>query len=131
MILSYTNNELFINGKTLKFFQAPSKISKVVIPRDGLFIFKLEAYNDGNINYDELDGDECRNVFAVNDKGEVVWQIEKAPCENRTADGEVIPQSFTDVWISKEGTLKAFAPMGFCFDINVETGKLSNPRFTK
>ncbi len=128
MIFSYESNEVMVNGVKTKFFKAPAKIYKVVMPKDDLVVLLMlvRGFEGGD------DFDKCRNVFAVNDKGEVVWQIEKSPYERPGpyGSGETIPNPFTNIGITKNGQLKAFAS-SFLFDVDIETGKLSNPEFTK
>jgi hypothetical protein len=131
MKFSYIRNELSINGKKIKFFDAPAKIYKVIMPEDNLAIFMINVYHDRD---EDNKPEENRNIFAVNEKGKVVWQIEEVPdkyCRKDLNKNEIVKEIYTGIWIDEKGVLKVFIPMGFIFDVDIKTGKLSNPAFTK
>ncbi len=128
MIMSYESNAIYFHGKRIEILPLPARICKVVIPTEKIAVILL-----GMSHMDKEKYDKCRNVFAVNDKGEVVWQIEKSPYEHPGpyGSGETIPNPFTGMIVDENGQLKVGDGGGWSFDVDIETGKLSNPRFTK
>jgi hypothetical protein len=131
MKFSYIRNLLTIKGKTIKFFEAPAKIYKVIMPEDDLAIFMIDVYHEKD---EDNKREENRNIFAVNEQGEIVWQIEEVPDEYCGIDSktkEIVKESYLGLWINEKGILKVGIGRGYDFDVDIKTGKLSNPEFTK
>lgn len=63
------------------------------------------------------------NVFLIDSKGDVLWQIETLPVEN--------PGYFTKVWLDGDEKLHAFNVLGFDCLIDSQSGKLIRCEFTK
>ncbi len=128
MIFSYHKDELFVKGEKGIHIEFPANIYKVAMARSNLAVFILDVFDKSIPNTDEFN----RNIFAVNDKGEVVWQIEKSPHERPGpyGSGETIPNPFTGMIVDETGQLKV-GDASFSYDVDIETGKLSNPEFTR
>lgn len=60
-----------------------------------------------------------RNVYAIDNLGRVVWQIEKAPCFGGRKECPYI-----GVKLSEEGCLIAVTGVGAEFKVNLNTGQI-------
>lgn len=129
MKFSYIGTEVTVSGKKIKLFDAPAKIQKVIMPEDNLLIFLLNVYH---VSLDETDYNQNRNIFCINESGEVVWQIEEVPEKYcRFYNGEIMKEPFMGLWIDEKGVLKVGSSSAYDFDVDIKTGKLSNAEFTK
>ena len=80
----------------------------------------------------EDDPDFGRNIFAYDETGKELWRIEDSGIvgPGREDDKEV-PWSYTGMGQEADGRIIVSEPFGFEFDLDPETGKISNPVFTK
>ena len=70
-----------------------------------------------------------RNIFCLNERAEALWQIQN-PDDSRT-DGKQTDSPFVGMHITKDGRLRATSWCSYAYDVDMETGKLSNATFTK
>ncbi len=76
------------------------------------------------LTYTKKIGDDNRNVFLIDRRGKILWQIEAFMF------GEE-PTFYTNIWISEKGNLMAFNRKGYECTIDKETGKILETEFTK
>lgn len=116
MILNYEWNSLYINGVTVEL---PAAIEKIRILNDRIIL--LLDNNEGKI-LDTESFDKSRNGFCLDLKGNILWQIEKPRSEN---------DCYCNIYIYNDKSFKAVSCKGITYDLDPETGKISNPVFTK
>ncbi len=89
----------------------------------------VELLTDDFADEDPLAG---RNVVCLDNKGELLWRIQNAGVTRTTADGREIPDPFMGIGLDEDGkTIKVGIAMGVDFDLDPETGEITNPVFTK
>lgn len=71
-----------------------------------------------------------RNIFCLNERGDVLWQI-KDPNLYRVAGSKETDAAFVGMRITKDNKLRATSWNSFTYDVDIETGALSNGEFTK
>jgi hypothetical protein len=81
-----------------------------------LLLILLDTYNAP-----PLSDESMRNIFALNSKGELVWQI-ATPFSPGT--GEALPNGFTGLRLAADGSVRASTWNGPHFKINLEDGSL-------
>lgn len=102
------------NGKSQVF---PYSIWDYKLHRDMVFIL-LDYPADGGVN---------ENVYALNNQGSIVWQIEKVSCP-----GGVKDCPFTGINIDpKTGNLWLYNWSGYLFTVVPETGEILAKLLTK
>lgn len=115
MILKYNWNSLYINGVSVNL---PAVIEKITIFNDKIIL--LLNNNEGQI-VDKKSFEKSRNVFCVDLEGHILWQIET-------------PEMEKDFYCNaslEDNKLIAVTWNGGTYDLDPETGKISNSRFTK
>jgi len=73
-------------------------------------------------------GDRNNNILCLNEKGEILWQIQDP--DELSKSGKKTDSPFVGLYI-RNGVIRAANWNSFDYDINLENGKLSNPEFTK
>ena len=123
MALSFEDNRLTIDGSTVEL-ERP--IKNLIELRDQVIVvFQYGAY--------EVDDSERdRNVIAVDHRGTMQWRIERSMSSTPAEPGRTAPFVGVDIrQRNEEEALVAYDIMGSCYDLDSETGKLSNPVLTK
>lgn len=69
-----------------------------------------------------------RNVFCVNERADILWQVEEPT--SFMADKN-IASSFTGIYITENEAVQLVNWNSHVFSLDIETGKLSKPTFTK
>lgn len=72
---------------------------------------------------------ENRNIFCINENGDTVWQIKDPDDYNPYVDKS--DAAFTGIRISPDGKLLANNWNSSVYEVDINTGNLSNPRWTK
>ncbi len=123
MAVSFEDNRLTIDGSTVEL---EKPIKNLIERRDQVIIvFRYGAY--------EVDDSERdRNVIAVDHRGTMQWRIERSMSSTPAEPGRTAPFVGVDIrQRNEEEALVAYDIMGSCYDLDSETGKLSNPVLTK
>ncbi len=72
------------------------------------------------------------NIIALDEDGEMLWRIQDRGVTLTTKDGKEISESYTGLGLAKdEKTVRVSTPFGFLYELDPETGQISNPKFTK
>ena len=80
----------------------------------------------------EDDPESGRNIFAYDETGKELWRIEDSGFTAPGVDEETeVPQPYTGMGQREDGRITVFQPIGCEFDLDPETGKISNEVFTK
>ena len=87
-------------------------------------LVRLDTLGRKDINLSEKN----RNVFCLNKIGKIIWQIEDA--DNFRTDSKKTDSPFVG-WIIKGDIVRITNWNSFAYDLDMETGKLSNQKFTK
>ena len=124
-MIDYVSNELMVNGKKLELMDLPAVVEKILLP-DLKVIVVLYDVCDIKEKFDA----KYRNVFAVNMRGEVLWQIEPSPFKDKRRDGTIQRYAFHNVWLTDDGRLMA-DDGGIEYEVNLKTGKLGKGELTK
>ncbi len=100
-----------------EFLPLREKIFEIMLYRNKY----LACYNVNSL--DDIQGHERhRNIWCFNKDGNLLWRIQPIKTE----------KPFAGFGFNKsEGRLKAFSQMDLVFDLDIETGAISNPRQTK
>jgi hypothetical protein len=102
-------------------------------------IWEIEEYKDRLfvlLEYDDYeDGDPRaeRNIVAVDQNGRILWRIEMAP-EVRVVDGKRMDNSYIGIDPNtgkKDRPVEAYDTTGSCWKVDPETGKVSDPVFSR
>jgi outer membrane protein assembly factor BamB len=75
-----------------------------------------------------------RNVVALNPDGEIVWTIEQSRNVYATGDlndQTIVANPFVSLGVLDGGRVVVCDLGGLTYDLDIETGKLSNPIFTQ
>ncbi|MCX5781289.1 MAG: hypothetical protein NT145_01085 [Elusimicrobia bacterium] len=125
-MIDYGSNVLKINGKRLELMQLPAVVSKILLPTDDMVVVR---YSVADVK-EKFDA-KYRNVFAVNMQGEVLWQIEPSPFEQKIPpDGHIQRYAFQNLWLTEDGKLMVDSH-GIQFEVDAKTGKLSKGELAK
>ncbi len=123
MTVSFDENRLTIDGKTVEL-EKPIYTIKEISDRV-IVVFDEEDYAAEDPNGD-------RNVIAVDRNGAMLWRIQNSVSPTRGRPGRTIPFSGVGVRQKEEvDMLIGYDAAGMCYEIDPETGKLSNPRISK
>lgn len=123
MKVTVGKNSLVISGREVSFkeevfesLQLPDRVIVLLNPAD----------------FADEDPFSGRNIVCLDEKGELLWRIEDAGVTRSTADGREIPDPFTGIELNDDGkTIEVGIAAGVDFDLDPETGEISNPVFTK
>jgi hypothetical protein len=75
----------------------------------------------------ENDPESGRNVFAFDETGKQLWRIQDSGfTAPRLADDTEVPQPYTGMGPEDDGRIVVFQPIGCEFDLDPDTGKISN-----
>jgi hypothetical protein len=121
MKVSYDSNKLVINGQKIELMPLPANIEQIVIYDDSIVV-RYQHVSHIKDKYETW----YRNIFAVNEKTEVLWQIEEALSFCREGESKPDPAPFVNIWINDKGVLQCAIGMGVNYDVDIKTGKLSN-----
>lgn len=121
MIKSFVkqDNELIVqteNGSSVKT-QFAVGLDKVILFSNNLIVMTDTNQKIGS-----------RNIFRISEEGKIIWQVQH-PFEFRNIKSDS-SAAFTYLGI-KDGKIKGGSMDCFTYEIDFETGKLSNPVFTK
>lgn len=73
-----------------------------------------------------------RNVLAFDGDGRLLWRIPPTGGTRSRPDGTEAPEAYFGLGLDDDGkTVKIGTPDGFEYDLDPETGDISNPVFTK
>ena len=122
MQVSKSGKTLNINGNTISFEQ---RVNEFVELADRVIV---ELYVDDFEVGDPLVG---RNILAFDENGEMLWRIPATGVTRRSVLGGETPEAFFGLWLGDDGKVKTGTPNGFDWDIDPDTGKISNPIFTR
>jgi len=109
-------------GQFEKDFKFPIR---EVLEIQGRLIVRLDTLGRKDINTEEKN----RNIFCLNERGDILWQIQ---------DPDTYPPGFpksdspfVGMRLTKDGKLRATSWDSHAYDVDIETGTLSNAEFTK
>ena len=112
---------LFVGDHEIEF-EAP--ITKVLEIRNKIVV---------RLNVDDLDDEDPmleRNVICVDQNARVLWRIERS--EGPLDEGVPILNPYAGIGLNDDETgAVAYDMGGQCFDLDLETGAISNPIFTR
>ncbi len=123
MAVSFEDNRLTIGRETIELEQPIEDM--VELPGRVIVLFDDEEYAAGEPGRD-------RNVIAVDRNGAMLWRIAPSMSSTPSEPGRTAP--FVGVDIENRGgeeVVIVYDIMGSCYDLDSETGKLSNPVLTK
>ncbi len=123
MSASFKENRLTVDGRTVKLERPILQVEE----RPGRVIVLLD---DEEYAPDDPTGD--RNVIAVDRDGAMLWRI--TPSGSIASGGPGRTSPFVALEIENRGGGEAvivYDVAGACYDLDPETGKLSNPVLTK
>ena len=122
MRIQQSEKSVIVNGKEIKFDQS---IAAIVRLDDRVLV---ELNSDDFAVGDPLVG---RNILAFDANGELLWRIPATGVMRRSVhDGET-PEAFFGLWLDGDGKVRTGTPNGFDWDVDPDTGKISNPEFTR
>ena len=123
LVASFTGNTLSIDDRHVEFEAPIDKIIKV-----GGAVLVL-------LNYDFIsksDPNFERNVAAVDAEGTILWRIERRVGPTIGPNHTAILNPYVGMgWDDKKEKIVVYDMGGLCFDLDVETGRISNPVFTR
>lgn len=124
MNISFNGNTLVIGERKIDF-----EVSVWDVRRYGDLIFVLLDYDE----YKKGDPNAERNIVAVGLDGHIRWRIEMAP-QVRVVLGKRLDNSYVGIdpeTGKKDRLLEAYDTTGSCWKVDPETGKVSDPIFTR
>lgn len=123
MAVSFEQNRLTIDSGTIELEKSIQDVKER--PGRVIVLFDDEEYASGEPGRD-------RNVIAVDRNGAMLWRIAPSMSSTPSEPGRTAP--FVGVDIENRGgeeVVIVYDIMGSCYDLDSETGKLSNPVLTK
>ncbi len=111
-----------VNGRKLIFEQRVSEVLTV----DDRVLVRLNSFD-----FPADDSDAGRNVFAYDENGELLWRIEDSGFAAGGPGGKPVKQGYTGMGPDEDGRFRVFQPIGCLYDVDLETGKISNPELTR
>ncbi len=123
MAVSFEENRLTIDGETVELEKPIRQIVEFDIRI--IVLFNPDAYTGEEPGID-------RNVVAVGRDSAMLWRIEPSGSIASGGPGRTSP--FVALEIENRGggeVVIVYDGMGACYDLDSETGKLSNPVLTK
>lgn len=120
LIVKFDENRLFVEangGLFFKSFKVP--ISELLCLEERIII-RLKNLGEG--------GNSNRNVYCLNKKAEIVWQIQDP--DDFLDDGEKTGCPFTGIKYVN-GKLRAFNWCDCVYNVDIETGKISDPDYVR
>lgn len=119
--VSSNRNVLTVDGHQIPF---DGDIKKHIVIGDMVLVLLDDA------SFADDDHAQDSNVIAVSSNGQVLWSIEPHPSQNFQGEPRVNP--YVNIVLRKEGQkLVAYDMDGICVDVDPDTGKTSNPVFTR
>jgi len=70
-----------------------------------------------------------RNIFCLNERGDVLWQIQDSDTYRAGLPKSDSP--FTGIRITDDGKIRVSNWDSHGYEVNIETGRLSDARWTK
>ena len=118
---TYDGDRIIIGGTEVEL---EKRISKV-LPLDDRVIVLFD-----HDEYDDADFAQKRNIVALDGRGKMLWRIEESkPID---MDGEFSPDPFIGMGFEDNGQRVVVCDMdGLTLDLDPQTGRLSNPVFTR
>lgn len=114
---------LTIDGNTIELVQPIQEL--VVLDERVIVRLRVDDYAVG-------DHEVGRNVFCYGSDGQLLWQIAPKGEMCPSSYGGMNPEAFFDLYKDSEtGQITVFAPAGFLYTLNPETGEISDPVFMK
>ena len=114
---------LEIDGRLIEFSW---RINTFVALEDKVIILFRTA------DFPEDDPESGRNIFAYDETGKELWRIQDSGfTAPRLEDDTEVPQPYTGMGPEDDGRITVFQPIGCEFDLDPETGKISNMSFVK
>lgn len=115
----FTTNQADLLYQGKRIFTAPADLEIAEAFNNKVLVF-YETYkilftpeNEENIN---------RNIMMINSDGNIIWRI-----ENTLKDEG---NTYADLY-KIDGLWKAYLYRGYRYDLDIETGKISNPMFVR
>lgn len=82
--------------------------------------------------YEKGDPNAVRNIVAVDDRGEIIWRVESSgPVTNTPNDPDTPFVGWEWKTIDGKKKLVVYEMIGMCYELDTNTGKLSNPKISK
>lgn len=109
------NRLIVFSNKGIKTVNFSSEVDDTIIHKDSVLV---RVYNNAEYN--------DRNIFRLSEEGKIIWQVEQP-------DPFKVPERtacFTYLGVDND-VIKAHSLNGCTYEIDFETGKLSNRVFTK
>ncbi|MBC1405983.1 hypothetical protein HB952_13190 [Listeria welshimeri] len=120
MCYEYENNELEISGKKIKF---SNKIDEVKQNNEYVFV-RLAIIMNSSMHVE----DEDNNVYAIDRKGDIVWQIKNtAPKDNP----EFICSPIVLMYVDNDNHLFVTDFSGRRFKVDIKSGNMEMISITK
>ncbi|MCG8542646.1 MAG: hypothetical protein MJE12_00415 [Alphaproteobacteria bacterium] len=96
---------------------------------ESLFLVRLDdrAFDVGDPNAE-------RNIVALDSNGTLRWRIQKTPSAPLNADGQHAWNAFVGVDTNtgnQDRLIEAYDRTGSCWNVNPETGEISDPIFAR
>lgn len=122
MNIRWKENFVFVGSKKIDL---GGIIADVLEVEDRVIIrFLADQYADTEPS------DDWRNIIALDKNGNFLWRVE-SPLHKNDMRTEGYANVFFNVYVSEDGVLQASLWGGFQADIDLETGKLSNPKVVR
>lgn len=83
------------------------------------------------VDFPPDDPNKGRNIFAYDENGELLWRIEDSGFTAGGPGGKTVKQGYTGMGPDEDGRFRVFQPIGCFYDVDLETGKISNPELTR
>jgi len=122
MKITYAGNEITVSGRKVTF---PQTIDEVIVVEDRVIVLLLAD------DYKEDDPQRQNNIIALDDAGNLLWRIERPGYNILNQQGEEIQGGYWGIRKLDNGRIVAFIPIGYELNVDLDTGKVSNPMFVK
>ena len=113
------DREVRVDGKVIKFER---QIDQILAMSDQIIV----AF--GVFEFPEDDPDAGRNVFAYDRSGKQLWRIEDAKVMRGGRTVDKVSQGCTGLQLKEDGTIHAWV-VDWRYDLDPETGEISNPKY--
>ena len=120
--VEHAHNSITVNGNKKEF---DGDVIDVLVS-DQISLVLIETY--------DLPPDHPyrgRNVFALDRNGDLIWQIEESGGKIEDKTGKEVPESYMEIRKSAENHIRVFPISGYSYDVDSNTGRISNLDFSR
>ena len=120
--VEHAHNSITVNGNKKEF---DGDVIDVLVS-DQIVLVLIETY--------DLPPDHPyrgRNVFALDRNGDLIWQIEESGGKIEDKTGKEVPESYMEIRKSAENHIRVFQISGYSYDVDSNTGRISNSDFSR